>query len=179
MHPAGGKDPELSFAGDATVSSLRTIDNALEEDFFNVDRLEAAQDPFRDRARFAVDRARRSCASRLPASSTRSDQVLNVAAVFDPVGTAAALKARKDQAGAGGERGGTEEATSNVAASRSRKRRRRRRRQSPPSRPPVLVETGMPIRIREVRIDAGRMDFADYFIQPNFAARHQRRSTAR
>jgi hypothetical protein len=34
----------------------------------------------------------------------------------------------------------------------------------------VLVETGMPIRIREVRIDAGRMDFADYFIQPNFAA---------
>jgi hypothetical protein len=28
----------------------------------------------------------------------------------------------------------------------------------------------MPIRIREVRLDAGRMDFADYFIQPNFAA---------
>jgi hypothetical protein len=32
------------------------------------------------------------------------------------------------------------------------------------------VETGWPIRIREVRIESGQMNFSDQFIQPNFAA---------
>ena len=41
-----------------------------------------------------------------------------------------------------------------------------------PQPPPreVLVETGWPIRIREVRIESGQMNFSDQFIQPNFAA---------
>ena len=32
------------------------------------------------------------------------------------------------------------------------------------------METGWPIRIREVRIESGQMNFSDQFIQPNFAA---------
>ena len=40
---------------------------------------------------------------------------------------------------------------------------------APPLAPPPLDE-GMPIRIREVRVDGGRMNFSDLSIQPNFAA---------
>jgi len=36
--------------------------------------------------------------------------------------------------------------------------------------PPELKESGMPIRIREVQIAGGTMDFADFSVQPNFAA---------
>ena len=39
-----------------------------------------------------------------------------------------------------------------------------------PAKPPpreVLVETGWPVRIREVRIESGQMNFSDQFIQPN------------
>jgi hypothetical protein len=39
MNPPGGKDAELVFAGDVNASGFK-IDNALEEDFFNFDRLE-------------------------------------------------------------------------------------------------------------------------------------------
>jgi flagellar motor protein MotB len=165
MHPPGGKEPELSYAGDATVTELRTVDNDLEEDFFNVDRLEARK------LRFAlapdtltIDRVLVSKPFAKVINS--SDQVLNVAAVLDPVGTAAALRARKEAEAAGqGAQAGTE---------RGKKKPPKKSRSREPARPaapqPALVETGMPVRIREVRVDGGRMDFADYFIQPNFAA---------
>jgi hypothetical protein len=40
---------------------------------------------------------------------------------------------------------------------------------APPPPEPLPAE-GMPIRIREVRIDSGTMDFTDLYVQPNFAA---------
>jgi hypothetical protein len=43
----------------------------------------------------------------------------------------------------------------------------------PPALAP-LPEEGMPIRIREVRIDDGTMDFTDLYVQPNFAAKIMR-----
>ena len=98
--------------------------------------------------------------------SISPDQVLNVAAVFDPEGTAAALAERKAKA--------AEEASAESAPKERKPRRARKKepKEEPAPPPPreVLVETGWPIRIREVRIESGQMNFSDQFIQPNFAA---------
>ena len=97
--------------------------------------------------------------------SISPDQVLNVAAVFDPEGTATALAERKAQATAQA----AEESAPKTRKSRRARREAEKEKPAPPPRE-VLVETGWPIRIREVRIEAGQMDFSDQFIQPNFAA---------
>ncbi len=97
LSPAGSKTPELAFAGDVRVTGFRSIDDALEEDFINFERLDLRK------LRFAmapdslsIDRV----VLRKPYArvSISPDQVLNVAAVFDPEGTAAALAERKAQA---------------------------------------------------------------------------------
>jgi hypothetical protein len=93
-----------------------------------------------------------------------SNQVLNVAAVLDPQGTAEMLRAREAEAAA-------QKAEAAKKPPPKKRERTKAAKMPPPAAPkPGLVETGMPIRIREVRLDAGHMDFADYFIQPNFAA---------
>jgi hypothetical protein len=80
-------------------------------------------------------------------------------------GTAAALAERKAKAAA--------EASSDTAPKKRPPRREHKKRKKAPAAPPpreVLVETGWPIRIREVRIESGQMNFSDQFIQPNFTA---------
>jgi hypothetical protein len=165
LTPPGDKDADLAFAGDLHVAGFRSIDDLLEEDFINFERLDVRK------LRFAmapdalsVDGAvLRKPYARVAISP---DQVLNVAAVFDPEGTAAALAERKAKA-----------ATEATGESETPTRAARRARKPTPKKPPPppqpreeLVETGWPIRIREVRIESGQMNFSDHFIQPNFAA---------
>ena len=164
ISPPDSKKADLEFAGNVIVRGFRSIDNALEEDFINFERLELR------RLRYAmgpdslsIDRA----AVRKPYArvSISPNQVLNVAAVFDPQGTAAALAEREAQAAA---------QAAEASAPKDRKARRARKpaQKAKPAPPPreVLVETGLPIRIREVRIESGQMNFSDQFIKPNFAA---------
>jgi uncharacterized protein involved in outer membrane biogenesis len=163
MQPPGGASPELSYSGDVTVTALKTIDNALEEDFVSLERLELRKMRYAMAPdSLSIDRiAVRKPFARVIISS---DQVLNVAAVLDPEGTAAALRAREAEQAA-------QQDESRKANTRKKRDSKQAPKQAPPAEPaPELVETGMPIRIREVRIDGGRMDFADYFIEPNFAA---------
>ncbi len=164
ISPPADKKPELAFAGDVRVSGFRSIDDALKEDFINFDRLDLRK------VRFAmapdslsIDRATlRKPYARV---SISPDQVLNVAAVFDPEGTATALAERKAQAAAQA----AEESAPKTRKSRRARKEAEKEKPAPPPRE-VLVETGWPIRIREVRIEAGQMNFSDQFIQPNFAA---------
>jgi Domain of Unknown Function (DUF748) len=164
LTPSGEKDADLAFAGDVRVSGFRSIDDALKEDFINFERLDL------HKLRFALEPDSLSIGRavlRKPYArvSISPDQVLNVAAVFDPEGTAAALAERKTKAAA--------EAAAESAPKKPRPRRERKKKQEVPAAPPpreVLVETGWPIRIREVRIQSGQMNFSDQFIQPNFAA---------
>ena len=166
ISPPAGKKPELAFAGDVRVTGFRSTDDALDDDFVNFERLHLRK------VRFAIapdalsiDRVElRKPYARV---SISPDQVLNVAAVFDPVGTAAALAERKAKA--------AEDEASAESAPKERKPRRARKKEpkkapAPPPPREVLVETGWPIRIREVRIESGQMNFSDQFIQPNFAA---------
>ncbi len=97
LSPPGSKTPELAFAGDVRVSGFRSIDDALEEDFINFDRLDLRKLRFAMQPdALSIDRV----VLRKPYArvSISPDQVLNVAAVFDPEGTAAALAERKAQA---------------------------------------------------------------------------------
>jgi hypothetical protein len=162
ISPPSGKKPELSFAGDVRVTGFRTIDNPLKEDFINFEHLDLRKLRFAMQPdSMSIDRA----VLRKPYArvSISPDQVLNVAAVFDPEGTAAALAERKAMAAA------EESESKKRRPQRARKDKNERVPAAPPPRE-VLVETGWPIRIREVRIESGQMNFSDQFIQPNFAA---------
>ena len=164
LSPPEDKDPDLEFAGDVRVTGFRTIDDALEEDFINFERLDLRKLRFAMQPNaLTIERA----VLRKPYArvSISPDQVLNVAAVFDPEGTAAALAERKAQAAA--------DAAESAPKEREPRRARKKEEKKAPAQPPpreVLVETGWPIRIREVRIESGQMNFSDQFIQPNFAA---------
>src|SRR6188474_1776747 len=164
ISPPSGKKPELAFAGDVRVTGFRTIDNPLKEDFINFERLDLRKLRFAMQPdSMSIDRA----VLRKPYArvSISPDQVLNVAAVFDPEGTAAALAERKARA--------AEATAESESKKRKPQRARKDKKEKVPAAPPpreVLVETGWPIRIREVRIESGQMNFSDQFIQPNFAA---------
>ena len=100
LAPPGDKTPDFAFAGDVRVSGFRSIDDALKEDFINFDRLELRKLKFSmEPDLLSIDRATlRKPYARV---SISPEQVLNVAAVFDPEGTAAALAERRTQAAAG------------------------------------------------------------------------------
>ena len=165
MNPAKSKDPALTFAGDITVSGFKSIDNDLKKDFINFERVDLAK------LRYAagpdslsIDRILvRKPFNRV---SFSPEGVLNVAAVFDPVGTAKALQERRAaKAAAASHKKTRAELRAEKAAAEAAAKARAT---APP--PPEPKESGMPIRIREVRIEDGRMDFSDYRVQPNFAA---------
>jgi hypothetical protein len=164
LAPPEDRAPDLVFAGDVRVSGFRSIDDALEEDFINFERLDLRKLRFAmqpDLLEIALVTVRKPYAR----VSISPEQVLNVAAVFDPEGTAAALAERKARAA-------EEAAAESAPKKREPGRARKKEAKKPPVAPPreVLVESGWPIRIREVRIESGQMNFSDQFIQPNFAA---------
>src|SRR5688572_19765499 len=165
LSPPSGKKPELAFAGDVRVTGFRSTDDLLDDDFVNFERLDLRK------LRFAMEPDSLSIERvdlRKPYArvSISPDQVLNVAAVFDPEGTAAALAERKAKAA-------SEATAESESKKRQPQRARKDKKENVPAAPPpreVLVETGWPMRIREVRIESGQMNFSDQFIQPNFAA---------
>ena len=69
-----------------------------------------------------------------------------------------------------GRRGGVRRKRAKEAPAAARAQEGAEKEPAPPPPREVLVETGWPIRIREVRIESGQMNFSDQFIQPNFAA---------
>jgi hypothetical protein len=170
MAPPQSGEPEMGFKGDVVALGFKSIDNALEQDFLSFDRVELSKLNFTlapdalgiDRIRVVKPFARVIVAS---------NGILNVSAVFDPAGTAAAVAQAQAEAAA-------------KAAPKRKKTRAERKaekqaaeaaaeaRKPAASQPPAeLRETGMPIRIREVVLTGGgSMDFADFSVQPNFAA---------
>jgi hypothetical protein len=101
------------------------------------------------------------------------ERVVNIAAVLDPQGTAAALAERRAAAAteaartpAERRRVEREQKAADKAAAKARKSGTAAV-AAPPAAP--AAET-LPIRIREVRIEHGRMNFSDYFVEPDFSA---------
>jgi len=167
MNPPKGKDPSLSFAGDITVSGFKSIDNELHKDFINFERVEVSKLRFAaDPNSVSIDRILvRKPFNRV---SFSPEGVLNVAAVLDPVGSAKALQERRAAeaekvAGAGHKKSRAEKRAEKAAAEAAAKARA----EAPPPEPKAA---SLPMRIREVRIEGGRMDFSDLRVKPNFAA---------
>jgi uncharacterized protein involved in outer membrane biogenesis len=164
LAPPGDETADFGFAGDVRVTGFRSIDDTLKEDFINFERLDLRKLKFAMKPdQLSIDRVTlRKPYARV---SISPEQVLNVAAVFDPEGTAAALAERRAQAAA-------DAAEEKTPKKRRASKKATTKKKAPAAPPPreVLVETGWPIRIREVRIESGQMNFSDQFIQPNFAA---------
>ena len=171
LAPPGGDAPEMAFAGDVAIDGFRSVDNALEQDLVSFKRLELSK------LRYAmapdsltIDRVLvRQPYARVIISP---EQVINIAAVLDPKGTAEALAQRRAEAAVEAARSPTERrrlekerATAEKAAAKARKDGTAPQ----PAQRSVPADT-FPIRIREIRVDGGRMNFSDFFVKPNFSA---------
>ena len=167
LEPPEAEGPEVRYSGDLSIANLKTIDNALEKDLFNAERIEVTK---LDYTMLPDSVGIERVTLRKPYASVilGSNQVLNLAAVLDPEGTAKALAEREAQA---------------AAEAQAPKGKKKKPRQKPPPKPkkgektapaPPPVQTyveGMPIRIGELRFVDGTIDFADFFVQPNFQAK--------
>lgn len=167
MTPPDRPEPDLSFAGDVTLANFKSIDNTLKQDFVAFERIELSK------LRFAmapdsvgIDRIR--VVKPFSRVFIGQDRVVNVLAVLDPEGTAKSLADSKAAAAQAAQ--GKSRAAAPAPKAKPRDRARRTAKAAP-APAPELKESGMPIRIRELRIENGTMDFADHGIQPNFAAR--------
>ena len=165
--PAGTGEPELSFTGDGSVARFRSIDNALEQDFLNFERVEVRKLSYAMAPdALSIDRVR--IVKPFARVIVGSDGVLNASAVFDPAGTAAAAAQAKAASAAKAVEASRKKSRAKVRAEKKAAAAAAKARAAAP--PPKLEESGMPIRIREVTVTGGTMDFADYSVQPNFAA---------
>ena len=173
LDPPEAPGPDLRFDGDVTIDGFASIDNTLKQDFVNFRRLEIKKVSYAmGPDSVAVDQVLvQQPFARVIISPER---VINISAVMDPKGTAAALEARRASAAA------------DASLTRAQRKKRDRQREaaeeqaakvrkaagakSAPALAPLPRET-MPVRIRQLRIEQGTMDFADNSVQPNFAAR--------
>jgi uncharacterized protein involved in outer membrane biogenesis len=176
MRPPGTPPSEMSFAGDVVVTGFRSTDNTLDQEFVSFGRVQVEKLRY-DVAPDSVQIDRILVREPYARVIISREQVLNVSAVLDPAGTAAALQARRDQQAAlaretPAERRAREGREKAAAAASARQRTADARAGAATSVPAQLAtETdATPIRIREVRVERGRMDFADLSVQPSFSA---------
>jgi hypothetical protein len=171
LAPPGGDAPEMAFAGNVAIDGFRSVDNALEQDLVSFKRLEMSK------LRYAmapdsltIDRVLvRQPYARVIISP---EQVINIAAVLDPQGTAEALAQRRAEAAAEAARSPAERRRlekEQAAAEKATAKARKDGTAPPPVQEPAPADT-FPIRIGEIRVDGGRMNFSDLFVKPNFSA---------
>lgn len=166
--------PQLSFAGAVTIDGFASQDNAMREDFVNFRRLELRQLEF-DRGPDALTIEQVQVTGPYARLIVSQDQIVNIAAVLDPEGTAAALETRKAEAAAEAAMSPAEKRRRDreLAAAKKAEDKARKARGKQPAAARVRAAQGpetFPIRVREVRIDGGRLNFSDHFVQPNFSA---------
>ncbi len=172
LDPPGGQRPEFSFEGDVTIDGFRSVDNSLNEDLVNFERLHLQALSY-TMAPDALNIDRVLLRKPYARVIISQEQIVNIAAVLDPQGTAAALAERRAAAAADAARTPAErralereQKAADKAAAKARKSGK-----APAAPPPSAPATEtLPIRIREVRIERGRMNFSDFFVEPDFAA---------
>lgn len=179
LRPVADAAPTLAFAGELAVDNLRTTDNVLEEDLVTFRRLQVQKLRYTQApGRLAIDRV--VVTDPYLRAIVSPEQVLNISAVLDPAGTAKLLAGRRAAAQAAAsetreQKRAREKAEKARAAAAERERKLQARRDAKRGKPaPVamaaLPKETFPVRIREVRIAGGRLNFADLNVRPNFAA---------
>jgi hypothetical protein len=174
LAPPERDGPELAFAGEAAVTRFSSVDNALREDLVNFEQVQLQKLAYSMAPdALSIDRVlvRRPYARVI----ISEEQIVNLAAVLDPEGTQAALAERRAAAAAEAARSPAERKRlerEKKAADKAAAKARRSGQAPPPPAPSKVAaapET-FPIRVREVRIEDGRMNFSDYFVEPDFSA---------
>jgi len=169
MTPPASPAADMSFAGDVTMTGFKSIDNALQQPFFDFDRLELSKLRFDIGPNaMSIDRVR--IVKPFNRVIVGKNGIINVVEVFDPQGAAAERKKREAEAAAAAEAAQHKKTRAERKAEQQAAEASAKERANAPPPPQEQKETGMPIRIRELTLENGRMDFADLSIQPNFAA---------
>ena len=168
--PPGADGPEFAFEGDVSIRGFKSTDNALDEDFINYELLQLSKLRY-SMAPDGLDIDRILLRKPYARVILSKNQVLNIAAALDPEGSAAAVKEREAAAAA---EEAEQQRLKDPAYRKARKREEKARagdRSATHAAPaPQSAESEMPIRIREVRIENGQMNYSDFFIEPNFSA---------
>lgn len=152
--PAGEAAPEIRYQGEVQLASLHAVDDVLREDLIrfaqlSLEKLDYSSQP----ARLGIARvALRQPYARLVVSP---EQVTNIAAVLDPEGTEAKRAAFREALAAGREPPEVAEEESDV---------------QPAAAGGASGQAGMAVRIGEVAVQRGTLNFTDLYIRPNFAA---------
>jgi len=159
----GAAKPAIKLSGDLYVEKLHTVDATLHEDLINWDRLDVKgldvqQGP--DRLEIAEIAIRKPYARVI----IEPDATLNVKRVLNGPGGAPPAPARAA--------GSTpaEVATVPVAAKAPRRGAKTVTVKTVAVKPPAPAQPALPMVIKKIRLDAGRLDFADLSIQPHFSA---------
>jgi uncharacterized protein involved in outer membrane biogenesis len=176
LAPPERDGPELNFKGDVVIDGFKSVDNAGKEDLVSWVRLDLRK----------VDYAMAPDSLRMDQVLVKQlyarviitpEQMLNIAQVLDPEGAAKAVAEKRAEEAAEAARSPAEKRrlererkAAEKAAARQKKADEQAGRAVAAPRPAVAPPDEFPIRVREVRIDAGRMNFTDNFIQPNFSA---------
>ena len=159
----GAAKPAIKLSGDLYVEKLHTVDATLHEDLINWDRLDVKgldvqQGP--DRLEIAEIAIRKPYARVI----IEPDATLNVKRVLNGPGGAPPAPARA--AGSAP----AEVATAPVAAKAPRRGAKTVTVKTVAVKPPAPAQPALPMVIKKIRLDAGRLDFADLSIQPHFSA---------
>ena len=174
LSPPERDGPELTFAGEASITRFSSVDNALQEDLVNFEQVQLQKLAY-SMAPDALSIDRVLVLRPYARVIVSQEQIVNLAAVLDPEGTQAALAERRAAAAAEAERSPAERKRlerEQKAAEKAAARARKAGKAPPPSTPTAVAAApeSFPIRVREVRIESGRMNFSDYFVEPDFSA---------
>ena len=174
LAPPERDGPEIAFNGEASIERFSSVDNALKEDLVNFEQLQLQKLAYSMAPdALSIDRVLvRKPFARVIISQ---EEIVNLAAVLDPEGTQAALAERRAAAAAEAARSPAERKRlerEQKAAEKAAESARKAGKAPSPSTPAAVAAApeAFPIRIREVRIESGRMNFSDYFVEPNFSA---------
>ena len=157
---------QIKFAGDASLANFESIDDELRQDFINFTRIDLESLDL-SLSPNALSIARINVKNPYARVIISPEQILNVSAVLDPEGTERLRSERAEQAAA---------AKPNAGPKRAGPKRRKDAPPKAEERQIIITAKAdgppdaMSIKIREVRIDGGRMNFSDLNIQPNFNA---------
>ena len=180
LRPTGGREPQLSFTGGVTIDHFKSIDNAARQDFINFDRLQFQKLRFTvEPDALKIDRVLlRGPYARVIVSR---EEILNISAVLDPK---AASDARQEfqerQARLASEtpaekRAREKQDKAQKDQKEKDKKAQAKARANAPKQPAPAVAAAakpeaFPVRVRELTIESGRMNFSDYSVPPDFNA---------
>ncbi len=169
-----GQAPHISFAGDVTIDGFKSTDNTLHEDFIGFSRLQVQKLHYEmSPDKVAIDRI--LVAEPYARVIISREEIINISAVLDPKAAAAEAQQKRATAAALATETKAQKRQREQQAAAAKKAAVQARKKSGPAAPaPVSAPADtMPVRIRELLVQRGRMNFSDLSVDPNFTANIQ------